>query len=288
MKEFWNQIENKLISFQNFFVCYCITHYKSSQPFYVADGRTEDPTASTKIENCLTTIASDFRATHEEADDRIMYSVNVIFQHASSDAVTVVTSDTDIITVLLNHLNTIWAGKWVHVLKNGRIKSTKQQKELYPLHKILHELDSDVINALLAAHSLTGCNTVAKVGTKNGMLETLEVHNEPLKNFGKECLDEENILAAEKFLEKVVASKKYQHCSTFNELRVKLHRQFMVRKCVDLPCTLSALRENIKRAYLRARLWLIAPVGNIWEMLDPNDYGYQIDEFDNTIQPILF
>ena len=101
-------------------------------------------------------------------------------------------------------------------------------------------------------------------------------------------MDEENIVAAEKFPVKVIASKKYQHCSTFNELRVKVNRQSMVKKYVDLPCTSSALRENIKRAYLQARLWLEASVGNIGEILDPNDFGYQIDVFDNAIQPVLF
>ena len=82
MKEFWDRMENKQ-SLQNFFVCYCITHYKSSKPLYVAGGLTEDPTVCTKIENGIMTVASDFRAIHEEADDRIMNSINVIFQRPS-------------------------------------------------------------------------------------------------------------------------------------------------------------------------------------------------------------
>ena len=37
-------------------------------------------------------------------------------------------------------------------------------------------MESGVINVLLAGHSLTGCDTVAKVGGKAKMLKTLQNH----------------------------------------------------------------------------------------------------------------
>ena len=45
---------------------------------------------------------------------------------------------------------------------------------------------------------------------------------------------------AEKFLVKVMATKKLANCSTFNELRVQQHHQSMANQFVDLPCTSSA------------------------------------------------
>ena len=55
-------------------------------------------------------LTHDFMASHEEADNRC-------FNGKNSETITVVTSDTDIITVLLYHLNNAWIGKSVHVLK---------------------------------------------------------------------------------------------------------------------------------------------------------------------------
>lgn len=56
----------------------------------------------------------------------------------------------------------------------------------------------------------------------------------------------------------------------------------------DLPYTSASLRENIKQAYFQCRLWIEAPVGNISETLDPNDFGYQIDVSNNSKEHILF
>ena len=89
------------------------------------------------------------------------------------------------------------------------------QKELYPLHKLLSELNPNVVDQLPAAHSLTGCDTVAKVGTKRAMLKALQEHSELIQNFGRDRLDKDAIFA-EKFLLKVIAIKKLSNCSTFN------------------------------------------------------------------------
>ena len=54
-----------------------------------------------------------------------------------------------------------------NVLKKGHVKvSTKTQKELYPLYMLTPKFDANVIDNLPAGHSLTGCDTVAKVCTK--------------------------------------------------------------------------------------------------------------------------
>ena len=108
MKDFWNRIENKL-SLQNYFVSYCATHYQSSKPLYIAGGLSKDPAKCSLIIDGNVTDAGNFRATHEEADDRIMFSIQQINQrNTKSKTLTVVTSDTDIITVLLYHLKNTW------------------------------------------------------------------------------------------------------------------------------------------------------------------------------------
>ena len=103
------------------------------------------------------------------------------------------------------------------------------------MQRILLQLGGEVINSLSAAHSLTGCDTVAKIGTTGSLLKALKEHSDLLENFATDRLDEHNILSADNFLVKVIAKKMLSGCPTFNDLRLKLHRQSMVKKYVDLP-----------------------------------------------------
>ena len=102
-------------------------NYQLSKPLYIAGKLESDPSSCTMIVNGQIKLTHDFMESHEEAYDRTMYSINQVFQRKNSETITVVTSDTDIITVLLYHLNNAWVGKSVHVLKKGRIVSSKQQ-----------------------------------------------------------------------------------------------------------------------------------------------------------------
>ena len=97
--------------------------------------------------------------------------------------VTVCTPDTDIFVVLLYHLRNTWVGLIrLHLLKSGSHKVTKRiQKELLE--------PGFIIDQLPAGHSLTGCDTVGKVGTKLSLLNTLETDKDLLPYFGKDRLD---------------------------------------------------------------------------------------------------
>lgn len=71
-------------------------------------------------------------------------------------------------------------------MRKGHVKISKiDQKELYPLHLLVSKLDPCVIDNLPAGHSLTGCETVAKVGTKLSLFKLLE------SGFGSDRLDED-------------------------------------------------------------------------------------------------
>ena len=94
-----------------------------------------------------------------------------------------------------------------------------------------------MIDQLPAAHSLTGCDTVAKVGTKASLLKTLETEEDLLTYFGKEMLDDTMVTDAEQFLVKVI-NKKFDSCMSFNEF-------------IELPCSSAAIHENIKRGYMQ-------------------------------------
>lgn len=149
-------------------------------------------------------------------------------------------------------------------------------------------MDSNVINQLPAAHCLTGCDTVAKVGTKKSLLKALNTNNPLISDFGKESLDGDMILHAEQFLIKVLSSKKDESCKSFDELRVRIYHRSSDKKFIDLPCTSNALHENIRRSYMQVKLWLDAPFLNAAENIDPQEYGYVCHLNANLMEPKLF
>ena len=293
MDDFYSRLENK-ISLQHFFVNYCFRHYTSSKPLYIAGGLEGDPKRCSLIVSGIVREASFYRSSHEEADDRMMFSIQQIYLRIriskSTPTIIVVTPDADIFIGLLYHLKNTWQDTNLYMLKKGKIKITKKyQKELYPLHLLIPKLDPHIIDNLPAGHSLTGCDTVAKVGTKTDLLKALKYHHILIDGFGKDRMDGDTISSAEKCLVKVVVSRKNESdCTTFNELRVKQYQQSMKKKFVDLPCTSNAIQQNIKRAYLQTKLWLESPFGNIAETMDPNEYGHIIDLNSNLVDPLLF
>ena len=288
---YWPKIrvcDNKK-SFQNFLVKHCMVHYKSAKPLYLAGGLTEDPDKCTVISAGEVKEAQAYRASHEEADDRIMLNIQQLYIKTSkSGTVTVVTPDADIFVVLMYHLKNTWRGLSLHLLKKGQITMPKKpQKELYPLHLLILKLDPKVIDQLPAGHSLTGCDTVAKVGTKKSLLNVLESFDPLITDFGREALDGDMIRYAEQFLIKVIA-KKYQDCPTFDELRVKLyHHQSKDKRFIDLPCSSSTIHDNIRRAFLQTKLWLDSPFLNAAETMEFQDYGYVCHLNENLIVPKL-
>ena len=284
--EFFKRTSNK-ISFQDFFVNFCTKSYTLTKPLYIAGGCQSDPAKCTKISAGICQEEKSHRATHEEADDRIMYSVNRIYQSMtphSQCSIVVVSPDADIFATLLYHLNKTWHGTELYLLKKGRVKEQKVlQYELYPLHKLTATVGSNVVNNLPAAHALTGCDSVAKVGTKTSMLKTLKTSANLIEQFGLDRLDEEMIDQAELFLVRVIASKAYEKCLTFDELRVKMYKQTRDRKFIKLPCSSNEIRQNIRRAYYQTRMWLEAAFGDAREFLDVENFG-----FDSAYQPVWF
>lgn len=112
--DFFKRTSNK-ISLQNFFVNYCVSKYKHPKPLYIAGGLTNDPDRCSITLNGKIEEAKEFRASHEEADDRMMYSIHQIYKIKKTPVpgsarycITVVSTDADIFVVLLYHLKNTW------------------------------------------------------------------------------------------------------------------------------------------------------------------------------------
>ena len=105
-----------------------------------------------------------------EADDRIMLSIHQAYlKNDKSSSITVLKPDTDILVTLLYHLNKQWQGLNLFLMrKDSALKVPgKKQWEVFPLLDVVSNFGDHVINQLPAGHALTGCDTVAKVGTKS-------------------------------------------------------------------------------------------------------------------------
>ena len=215
-----------------------------------------------------------------------MYSINRIYNDsvACQCSITVVSPDADIFVTLLYYLNKTWHGMELFLMKKGRIKDEKiTQNELYPLHRLVPAIGSTLVDNLPAGHALTGCDSVAKVGTKTSLLKNLGTSGNLIENFGLDKLDEEMIDQAELFLVRITATKAFENCLSFDELRIKRYKQTKDKKFVKLPCSSNEIRQNIKRAYYQTRMWLESAFGDVRELLHPEDYGY-----DSTLTPIWF
>ena len=119
-----------------------------------------------------------------------------------------------------------------------------KQWDLYTaVYDVLSTLSEDMINMLPAVHTLTGCDTTSKVGTKKKALSLLKSGKyTELKYFGAtELLDTHLTKTAESFLVKCMPSSSSD--SSFDELRHHLYHASKLDKLQveKLPCCSSSL-----------------------------------------------
>ena len=288
--EFFSNSKNKK-SLENFFVEQCKIRYKSDTPIlYLAGGLESNPQLCTVVNSGTSRSEPLLSSSLEEADDRLMVNIRYIYEQRQYSSVVVYSPDTDILVMLIYHLKNTWNGMNIYLLRvaASRTVANKRGMQLFPLNKVLENFEGHVIDQLPAAHCLSGCDTVAKVGTKNAVLNVLKGEDNLLTYFGKDRLDEDMIADAEEFLVKIVASKKMKSLMTFDELRVKTYLQSRNKRIVDLPCTSKSLRQNIKRAYLQTKLRLNSPYLNEMDFSDPADYGFKLNLITMSLEPIMF
>ena len=178
----------------SYFVSYCKRHYTGDKPLYLAGGQKEDPTSCLRLCSAGESSLEEFRASHEEADDRIMLSIHQVYlKNDKTGSITVLTPDTDILVTLLYHLNKQRKGFHLYLMRNGSAVKVpwKKQWVVFPLLDVVSNFGDPVISQLPAGHALTGCDTVAKVGTKTAMLKTLTSTEDDhmLLDFGRDRLD---------------------------------------------------------------------------------------------------
>ena len=123
-----------------------------------------------------------------------------------------------------------------------------------PVHDIVNDIDSDVVDVLPAVHALTGCDTTSKIGTKAAALKTAFACGiELLHSFGKTVISVEMIANAEKFLLNCITSNcKFNY---LDELRYHIyHTKTFQLDLEKFPPTSSSIKLHIKHTYLQTYL----------------------------------
>ena len=208
----------------------------------------------------------DLKTLHEEADTMIVSQMLSMISEGYKQ-ISVICDDTDVFLILLHHFHRyrlILQLPPVDVLMNPTSSSTKS----ISIRKTVESLREDVISNLLAAHALSGCDTVPQMfsigkkklitvlmsGSRNGTL--LKCLGDLDSDLSWEAIEHQ----CEKFVWLLYAQNK--ETTSLAEIRykkwqdkAKANTMLSVLSLKALPPTMEALKLNIKRAHYQAAIY---------------------------------
>ena len=212
-------------------------------------------------------------AYHEEADTRMI----VHCMHANFNSVVVLSRDTDVLVLLVAHVNEMACVKlW---MKAG----TSVKPKYIPVHTICETLapsQEDLTN-IIPFHAITGCDTVSHIAGHRKKTAWKKFCSNPdlLANLGKGDLHDETCKLAEKFICRIYKLPDEDIC---DNARVDMFGKCRLPEA--LPPTSNALQFHIQRAHYQAMVWRQATC-NIPLLPQPETMGWSKD--NGILVPIL-
>jgi len=153
----------------------------------------------------------------------------------------------------------------------------------------------DIIPKLLAAHALSGCDTVAQcygIG-KTSVVKVLQADH---RSHNIDCIGDVNaniqdiLSSATSFISKCYG---ISGLTTMTDVRckawkIKTSRASIVSspKLNSLPPTTEAFEQNVRRAHFQACTWLNSIEPNP-PILDPVQFGWMKDRNSGTLKPVM-
>ncbi|KAK3106543.1 hypothetical protein FSP39_022295 [Pinctada imbricata] len=243
-------------------------------------GSHEAPTEVTKGVQIQRT---DLRTNHEEADviipNQLMYAVS-----CGCKDITVICDDTDVFVLLLHFYDLKQLDCELHM------EGTTAERTIIDIAATA-KTHSAIIPQLLAAHALSGCDTVARyngIGKVKVVQKLLKGYS--LTNFGEVNSDfEEVVTEATEFIGACYGQKNLDSMSDvrfsiwLNKMGNKNAKNTPKLQC--LPPTTEAFRENVKRAHFQACIWKSA-LDSSPPNLDTLMFGWTKDEHQKMLIPI--
>ena len=211
----------------------------------------------------------DMRVTHDEADTIV---IRQIIQ-SSFNNILVVADDTDVFVLLCHFVSNQTIASEVRMLSTARDRAMIDINASVRKHQ-------DIMGNLLAAHGLSGCDTVATyfgIG-KTTVLKALRSQPFMLDDIGNtEKTVQDAVEQATPFMLLCYGQPK---CISMTEARQKLWTN-KVARCIgaapelaSLPPTTKAFEQNVARAHLQVAIWRHS-ADTSQPQLDPEIHGWQ-------------
>ena len=207
---------------------------------------------------------SYLRGNHEEADTRIiLHSIHA--GRAGYNTIVVHCRDTDVLVLLISHLDKIQAPNvW---MKGG----TSQAKKYYPIRAVANQYTQEQCKHLPSFHALTGSDTTSFIAghSKKTAFRIFLQYHQLLEGLGDGDLTAEKMKKAEQFvcliynLPETITSSDSARCELFAT----------VTKQDNLPPTSDALSFHIQRTHYQSFIWLSAHITSI-DNLNPCEHGW--------------
>ncbi len=225
---------------------------------------------------------NDIANTHEEADNIMIQQVLMLSEDGKS--ISVIADDTDVYVLLMTVCLTN------QVTTPIFMESAIKDRAVIDIQQSVQK-NKKIIPNLLAAHALTGCDTVgASHGIAKGtMLTVLRKNMYPLDLLGDVNATWSDIL--QQAFHFTAACYGHPECESLSDLRYKVwctklgNGTMASPKLCSLPPTDAAFEENVKRAHYQTAVWKAASLLSPPD-LQPENYGWDKDENTKCLVPV--
>ena len=214
---------------------------------------------------------------HEEADVSIVYH---LLHEASqgNSPITVLSEDTDVLVLLLHHVHALNCNLPSTI--EVRMQSLSSGRSIIDVNKTIQQ-HAAIIPNLLAAHAITGCDTVSSISGigKSTVLKKLKNFKEELKLGDANSSFDAILKSTCKFVTTLYGRNPDDDWSTLRATifaRKMAGKQHVVPKLCSLPPTLAAFKLHCQRAHFQTATWKSAGMPDPPSM-DPLQYGWDVD-----------
>ena len=226
----------------------------------------------------------DLRTTHEEADVTMVYQMLYIAKNQDAvQTIQVICDDTDVFVLLMHFC------EQQKLTCSLMMEATSSQRVSVDIQASVNK-SKDIVPHLLAAHGLTGCDTVAKLhGIGKGTVINKLKQGHTFQYLGDLNSSFDDVMVeAVKFISACYGSKERDDMS---QIRVDLWSKRMGKKNItaapplkSIPPTMEAFKENVLRAHVQVAVWKSATQPDPLSF-DPTEYGWSRDESTKTLTP---
>ncbi len=189
-----------------------------------------------------TTDLTMLRATHEEADTRLILHV----VHSQLDTVVVAARDTDVLLLLVAHFPRSQCKRLV------MMSGTSKKRRYISIGQVFSNLSPQAAATLLPFHALTGCDTTSYLSghTKQSAWKIFTDSHELLAELGVGEITPAILKSAEKFMCKIYT---VPQTDSIDIARYRLFSKSV--KPEALPPTSDALRFHVMRVHYQSMIW---------------------------------